>query len=152
MKKAFFLGMLALVLGACSYQAPKATITPSETPTVADSPTATVEVPKKKTVTLSSENDSGQKGSAVFEETSDGVRVTINMAGPKVADPQPAHIHIGVCPGVGAVKYPLTNVVSGKSVTMLTLSMGELLNQGPLAINVHKSVAEANVYVACGGL
>jgi hypothetical protein len=106
----------------------------------------------KKTVTLTGENNSGQSGTALLEEIDGKVKVMIDLTGTKYKDPQPAHIHIGVCPGVGAVKYPLTNVVAGKSTTVLTVSMADLAAAGPLAINVHKSAAEASVYTACGSL
>jgi|GEM_PF-1909378 len=63
---------------------------------------------------------------------------------------RPAHIHAGACPTPGAVAYPLSGVVGGKSSTMLAVSTKELLAGLPLAINVHKSNEEASVYVACG--
>ena len=88
----------------------------------------------------------------VLEEADGKVKVTIDLTGTKYMAPQQAHIHIGVCPGVGAVKYPLTNVVAGKSTTVLMVSMADLASQGPLAVNVHKSAAEAGVYTACGAL
>lgn len=156
MKRVFFLGLTALVFGACNFAAPKAAPTPTTTPSASEtatpSPTGEVVVPKKKTITLVEENSSGQSGTAVVEDADGKVKVTIALGGTKVQGAQPAHIHIGVCPGVGAVKYPLSNVVNGKSTTMLMITMADLLSQGPLAINVHKSNAEPNVYVSCGGL
>ncbi len=150
MKRAVFLGVASLLLGACSYQTPT-TVTPTTAPT--ETATATpMTVVTKKTVTLAEENKSGQAGTAVLEEVDGKIKVTIDLAGTKYKAPQPAHIHIGVCPGVGAVKYPLTNVVSGKSTTVLMVTMADLAVAGPLAINVHKSAAESNIYTACGAL
>ncbi len=151
MKKVLFLGTLALLLGACTYSAktPSATTpayTPAATVAVVVPPT---NVPTKLTLNFSDTNNSGQKGTAVLEEIAGKVKVTLTMTGTKYAAAQPAHIHIGVCPGVGAVKYPLTNVTGGKSVTMLSVTMADLAAAGPLAINVHKSAAEASVYTAC---
>jgi hypothetical protein len=81
------------------------------------------------------------------------VSVVLSLKGGKFMAPQPAHIHVGSCPTPGAVKYPLTNVVNGKSVTMLNVSMKELLaSSDKLAINVHKSAAEVTNYTACGDL
>ncbi len=150
MKKAIFLGAVSLLLGACSYKAP-AMVVPEVTPT--NIPTATpTAVMLKKTVSLTEVNNSGQAGSAVLEEIDGKVKVSLNLTGTKYKKGQPAHIHIGVCPGVGAVKYPLTSVMNGKSTTMLTVSMADLAAGGPLAINVHKSASEASIYTACGGL
>ncbi len=153
MKRVFFLGLTALVFGACNFAAPKAAPTPTPTPTATQTPSPTeVMVPKRKTVDLAEQNNSGQTGTALLEDVEGKVKVTITMSGEKYKGAQPAHIHIGVCPGVGAVKYPLSNVVNGKSQTMLTISMADLISQVPLAINIHKSPAEADVYTACGGL
>lgn len=149
MKKVLLLGTLSLLMGACNYSAPTASTEPTATQQVT-SPT-TVAVATKKEVALAEENKSGQMGTALLEEVNGKVRVTLSMTGTKMGT-QPAHIHIGVCPGVGAVKYPLSSVVGGKSETMLDLTMVDLFNQGPLAINVHKSAAEAGVYTACGAL
>lgn len=152
MKKAIFLGVVSLLLGACSYQAPTSVIpTATPTPTAIGTVVPTT-VMLKKSVTLASENKSGQYGTAVLEEVDGKVKVMIDLIGTKYQAAQPAHIHIGVCPGVGAVKYPLTNVVAGKSTTVLTVSMADLAAAGPLAINIHKSAADASVYTACGGL
>src|SRR5262249_5362038 len=63
---------------------------------------------------------------------------------------EPAHIHMGGCPGVGNVIYPLTSVSKGASTTILPVSLADLLKQEPFAINVHKSTAQIGVYVACG--
>ncbi len=150
MKKAVFLGAVSLLLGACSYQTPKAVVTPTGTPT--SSATPVVEAPKKKTVSLAAENNSGQLGTATLEEVDGKVKVMVDLSGTKYKEAQPAHIHIGVCPGVGAVKYPLANVVAGKSTTVLTVTMADLAAAGPLAINVHKSAKEASVYTACGAI
>ena len=65
---------------------------------------------------------------------------------------QPVHIHVGSCPEVGEVKYPLTNVLDGESVTTLDVTLEQLEIELPLAINVHKSVTEASVYISCGDI
>ena len=74
------------------------------------------------------------------------------LTGAATSTPQPAHIHIGSCPTPGAVKYPLINVVNGMSDTLLDVSLAQLKSELPLAVNVHKSAAEASVYVACGNI
>jgi hypothetical protein len=62
-----------------------------------------------------------------------------------------AHIHEDVCPGVGAVAFPLQNVVNGTSTTMIDAPLSQVLQQGK-SINLHKSPAEAGIYVGCGVL
>ena len=80
------------------------------------------------------------------------VKVTLDVFNAPKGSVQPAHIHLGSCPDPGAVKYPLTSVSNGHSETMLDTSVGEILQQLPLAINVHKSVKDAKAYVACGNV
>ncbi len=103
-------------------------------------------------VTLSEVNQSGQSGTATLKEENGKTTVTVELVGFVKDVAQPAHIHIGSCPGVGAVKYPLTNVVNGKSSTTISPTLKDLKAQLPLAINVHKSAAEISSYTACGEL
>lgn len=116
------------------------------------SPTPSSGSMNKVTVTLLGENSSGESGNATLEEVSGKVTVTLALTGFTAGVSQPAHIHVGECPGVGAVKYPLTPVVDGKSVTTLDVTMAGLKSQLPLALNVHKSAGEVKVYTACGPL
>ena len=74
------------------------------------------------------------------------------MIGAPQAVAQPAHIHVGTCLDVGAVKYPLTSLVNGMSVTVLAVTLDQLRAEQPLGLNVHKSTAETSVYVSCGDL
>jgi hypothetical protein len=106
----------------------------------------------EKVVELLEQNDSSESGTATLTETDGKVTVSLNMTGGKAGVAQPAHIHVGSCPDVGAVEYPLTNVVDGKSETVLDVSLADLAAKQPLGINVHKSAAEVKVYVACGDL
>ena len=103
-------------------------------------------------VALTEQNESGETGAATLLEENGKVTVTLAMAGGPGATSQPAHIHVGSCPDVGAVKYPLTNVVNGESTTTLEVTLAQLESELPLGINVHKSAAEAGVYVSCGNL
>ncbi len=106
---------------------------------------------KEVTVMLNAENNSGISGKAILSEEDGKVKVKLELAG-GIALPEPAHIHVGVCPGVGAVKYSLNSVVNGKSETTIATTFAGLKAQLPLAINVHKSVAEVGTYVACGAI
>src|SRR3989338_439841 len=102
------------------------------------------------TINLSEQNNSSETGTATLVEENGQVVVTLNLTGFAENVSQPAHIHLGVCPDVGAVKYPLTNVLDGVSVTTLDVTLAQLENELPLGINIHKSAEEASVYVSCG--
>lgn len=104
-----------------------------------------------RTYDLNAQNNSGQDGTVKLEEVGSQTRVTISVAnGSSMA--QPAHIHLGVCPLPGAVQFPLSDVVNGKSETMIEASLIELADLGALSVNVHKSEAESDVYTSCGNL
>ena len=95
---------------------------------------------------------SDEAGTAILKEENGQVRVTINLLGYTKDVVQPVHIHVGDCPGVGAVKYPLTSVVNGASTTLLSVTLESLKKEMPLAINIHKSATEVSTYTACGPL
>ncbi len=164
MKKLLLLLGSVILFSACSFPTTtKPTVESSPTPFTSTSPTTNpVEMVKEgieaaknsRTIVLKEQNNLGQSGTAVLAEVNEGkVTVTLSMEGGNFTQPQPAHIHVGTCPSPGAVKYPLTNVVNGKSITELNVSLDDLLKSGDkLALNVHKSVAESNVYTACGNL
>lgn len=103
-------------------------------------------------VTLSEQNKSGEVGTATLSEVDGKVKVILNLTGAPKDIAQPAHIHVGACPDVGAVKYPLTSPVDGMSETMLDVTLAQLKGELPLGINVHKSAEEAKLYVSCGDL
>jgi hypothetical protein len=105
-----------------------------------------------ESVVLSEQNDSGELGTASLVGVDGQVVVTLSLTGFEVGVEQPAHIHIGACPDVGAVSYPLTNVVDGVSVTTLDVTLEQLKGEQPLAINVHESTDNPQNYVSCGDL
>jgi len=105
----------------------------------------------KAPVILSEQNNSGQSGSALFTEEGGNAKVMVNLEN-SPAGPQPAHIHVGSCATLGDVRYPLTSPENGSSETTLNVSLAQLSSELPLAVNVHKSPAEAQVYVACGDI
>ena len=109
------------------------------------------------TIALMEQNNSGQSGTATLTVSDDlkSVTVEINISGGSEV-PQPAHIHAGTCANLDPKPaVPLNNVVNGKSVTVITeesgAGMGDM-EANEFAINVHKSAAEASVYVACGDI
>lgn len=116
------------------------------------SPSPGAQIPTQITIQLNKEGNSGQSGTATFEGVNKKVKAIINLSGVPKGMVQPAHIHGGLCPGGGATKYSLTSLIDGKSETTLNVSFKKFLSQLPLAVNIHKSVAEAGEYAACGNL
>lgn len=129
---------------------------PSYTSQPTSVPTTTQATPSSQplemTVKLNEENNSGESGTATLKEENGKTTVTINLTGFTEGIPQPAHIHTGFCPGVEAVKYPLSNIISGSSVTVLNATLADIRQNLPLAVNVHKSAQEIASYTACGEL
>ncbi len=104
------------------------------------------------TVKLLEQNTSGESGTALLEEIDGKVEVTVSVKGQPARSTQPAHIHLGSCPTPGAVEYPLTSLQNGTSLTRLDVTMVELKAKLPLAINLHKSADETEVYISCGDI
>ena len=129
--------------------------TPSPSIDAPDEPTPTPAVSFSNGVTrivihLSSVQGEGQIGSATL--TSDGTTTTVEIdVGPITGEAQPIHIHVGKCEDVGSVLHALQNVVNGKSMTTINLSLNEILT-GDVLVNVHASYADLSNYTACGQL
>lgn len=122
-------------------------------PSSAPSQSAQEETTPPKTVSLTALNNSGVDGTAVLESVNGQAKVTVTLDGASEDTlPHPAHIHIGTCPNPGAVKYPLNDVINGKSETTLGVSLDNLKQEGKLAVNVHKSAQNLKTYLACGNL
>jgi plastocyanin len=124
--------------------------TPAAAPPPAASPSAGA-AGQSVTVNLEPGRDASQPGTAVLTAEGNQTMVTVDIAPGEVGVPQPVHIHEGTCANLGAVKYPLTDIVDGKSTTMVNVPLSDLLTGG-FAINAHKSQAEIGVYVACGNI
>jgi len=107
---------------------------------------------KEMTFVLKPANSSNEGGTAILKEENGQTKVTINLIGYTKDIEQPVHIHVGKCPRVGNVKYPLTSVVNGTSTTLLSVTLESLKKELPLAINVHKSKTEIASYTSCGPL
>jgi hypothetical protein len=104
-------------------------------------------------ITLIDENGSGEDGSAQLTDMGDGtVKVELIMLNAPEGAEQPAHIHKGTCTTLDpSPAFPLETVKEGKSTTTVKTTLADLTKE-KYAINVHKSVAEASVYVSCGNL
>lgn len=103
-------------------------------------------------VMLDPQNNSGVKGKAELEMEGGKLTVEIKLDEGVGSPIRPSHIHSGSCASLGGVLYPLINIEKGKSVTKLDTSFEKLKSELPLAVNVHKSIDEAGVYVACGDI
>jgi len=110
------------------------------------------ESPQSIVVALSEQNESGLTGTARLTDRDGSTLVRINLTGAPEGIAQPAHIHANSCADIGEILYPLEFPVNGVSVTTLDVSLDAILAQLPLSLNVHKSVEEISVYVACGDL
>lgn len=107
---------------------------------------------KAVTVKMNAQNGSGESGTATLMQSGANIVVKISLSG-GVAGPQPAHIHTGTCAKLNpAPKYPLSNVVNGKSTTTLKGMKLSSLQTGAFAINVHKSTSDIPTYVSCGNI
>lgn len=139
--------VLALIIGFFLSRGTR--LQPQEVATEAPSPSPT---PQILTLVLNELADSGENGSATVKEVDGKVVVSVELTGQPEESIQPMHIHQGSCPGVGTVLYPLTNAVMGRSETILEVTMDELLTQSPIAINVHKSTTQPQIYFSCGDI
>jgi len=104
------------------------------------------------TVNLATLNASGVSGTAVLTATGNQTQVVVTVTGEPSAGSEPDHIHTGQCGAtLGGVKYPLKNVESGTSTTVVDVPLASL-ETGGFAINVHESAANIANYVACGNI
>ena len=102
-------------------------------------------------VTMNAENGSGQTGAATLTAMGLQTLVQINIAPGPGGVAQPVHIHSGRCPNVAAIVHVLSDVVNGRSTTLVNASLQELAN-GNLAINAHKSALEIAISTSCGDI
>jgi len=103
------------------------------------------------TVQLGEQNGSGESGTATLTAEGEKTRVVVDISNGTSA-PQPAHIHEGSCADLDPTpKYPLQNVVDGKSTSTVQASLDDLKGQA-YAINVHMSESDLMTYVSCGDI
>ncbi len=103
-------------------------------------------------VTLNMQENSGEKGEAKLMEVDGQVKVAIALTGAPADLPQPSHLHKGSCANLGEPIFTLSPVLDGASETTLLITKEALVDNLPLALNVHKSTTNLNNYVACGDL
>jgi LPXTG-motif cell wall-anchored protein len=94
-------------------------------------------------------DEASAPGTATLTAQGNQTQVVLRVAG---TNPEMlAHIHADVCPGVGPIVFPLTNVRNGTSTTTVDASLAEIMAQGK-SINLHRSPDQAGIYVGCGDL
>lgn len=108
--------------------------------------------PQVLKISLSEQSGSGQTGMAELIAMGTSTKVIVNLTGKPSSVLQPSHIHLGTCATLGTVKYPLTNIDKGAAQTILPVTLAELINEIPLALNVHKSATAISVYTSCGDI
>ena len=149
------LGVLVLVLAACSGSDPTATPAPTatEVPTATPEPSgdAMMDDSDSLVIDLGVLNDSGQSGTATLTAKGEQTEVVISVSAGAAGIAQPIHIHAGTCSTLGGVVHALTNVEGGNSTTTVDVSLASL-KSGDFAINLHKSADEIAVYTACGNI
>lgn len=100
-------------------------------------------------LTLRTLSDSGVTGTVTLTAAGDERTRVLVEVDPAGHPDMPAHIHPGTCDElVPQPRYPLTNVVDGRSETEVPAPLDELL-AGDVALNLHASNAELEVYTAC---
>lgn len=101
-------------------------------------------------VTLAAQPGGNQPGEAALFGIAPGVvGVGIEITPGPAGVLQPAHIHSGTCAAPGPIVEPLAFPQDGASFSIISANITDLVGKG-LILNVHKSVAEASVYVSCG--
>jgi hypothetical protein len=104
------------------------------------------------TITLLSQNGSGESGTATFTPVAGGTLVSVKITAGVADVPQPNHIHLGTCATLDPKpQYGLPPIKDGMSSAVVPASLADLLAT-PHAFNVHKSGPEAAIYVACGDI
>ena len=104
------------------------------------------------TVKMDAQNGSGETGSVTLLPQGKVTKVVIELSNVPEGVLQPAHIHMGTCDNLDkAPKWKLEPVKDGRSVTMVPVPLDTIVKD-KMAINVHKSAAEIQTYVACGNI
>ncbi len=118
------------------------------------SPSPSSSAQAKLVVPLIAQNDSQITGTATLTQMANGATTLVRLDYTHSPDTtaQPAHIHAGSCAKIGGIVYPLNSAVKGVSETTINTKLADIITKLPLALNVHKSEAQLDMYVACGDL
>jgi hypothetical protein len=102
---------------------------------------------------LYSSNKSGEFGTVTLTPiVGSRTEVDVALVGASDEELQPVNIYAGSCAKLDPhPKYALNYAVSGVSQTLLHVQ-ATALTAGGLAINVHKSTSDVEMYTACGDI
>jgi hypothetical protein len=101
-------------------------------------------------IELAEQNSSGITGIAMLAPKGEMTNIVVEMIQPFDIDPQPMHVHKGTCEDLDPEPaFALPNLEDGIGGGDIDIPLDEL-REGGYVINVHKSVQEPDVYVACG--
>jgi len=105
------------------------------------------------TVRFSPQNDSHESGVAVLSADGNATRVIITLSGEPRDGVQPANLHAGTCDAVAAIRFPLSDVRAGRSVSRVAVPL-HALRSAPYVIVVQDSPASLHAakdykYVTC---
>ena len=106
---------------------------------------------------LSSQNNSGIRGSAKAQSVGVGTGVTISISGARSGAQHPWHVHRGTCGSGGAIvgaanAYPLLTVGTDGTASANASISGALNEQERYHVNVHRSPTDLGTIVSCGNL
>ncbi len=105
------------------------------------------------TIKLNARHGSGESGTAIFTQQTDGLHVVLNIANAPSGVSQPVYLHQGTCDIMNTTpQWPLNAAVDGKSETVLANVKLTDVAGGKYALNVHKSADELTAYVSCGDI
>ena len=101
-------------------------------------------------VKLREQNNSNWEGNATFEDIGNNhFKVTVETS-KNTTTPHPVFIQQGKCDDIVEVRYVLVSLVNGRSESVETGSIDQLLGRGPLSLVLHKSEDVLTKPIACG--
>lgn len=145
-------GGLAFLVARKAEAPTSATPSPVSSPVPSSEPSSPADTGELITVSLAAQHNSGQSGLAILGEEDGRALVLLVVEGTPADVAQPTHIHRGACADLGEIYYPLNALENGTSDTEVSFTFDELRSELPLAVNVHKSESEIDVFVACGNI
>lgn len=99
-------------------------------------------------IDLNSKSDINQYGTATIKEENEKLAIELSLVN-SPSTVQPVHIHRGTCDAPGEIIVNLTNVVNGRSSSVVDLTL-DAVNDGNHVITGHRSAEALGTYDFCG--